>query len=274
LVRTQAWWFQNSKQSLIQDMTEEFDPKDVENLPELQELLRKPLIVKLEKLVTDFFYLIMTSMSIHFPFLTPLIHKAASLNHAVERNYLARSYDSFTAPGVNYHSVRYSETELFVPSDKAVEAWEAFKDFLVENTVSSFNIPFLQEDPKAGKPKQQRRENNPKFCNINSLSPIRTVAPDTIPLSPMNGETNYVAFSFTLVYRENWADCTAMFQQRLAKFGARPHWGKWFSPMVRNKVDVEKLYGKENVESFVEAVREVDPLGLFRPMLMQNLFFQ
>lgn len=209
--RTQAWWFQNSHKSLIQDMSEEYTSEQVESVPELKDFLRNPYIVTLEKLVTDFFYLVMTSLSVHFPFLTPLIHQAAVLNHGVERNYLARSYDSFTAPGVNYHSVRYSETELFVPADSAVEAWQAFKEFLVENTVSSFSLPFFPfSSAETPRPKQQRRENNPKFCNINSLSPLRTVAADTIPLSPMfaggshnttTTTTNYVAFSFTLVYR-------------------------------------------------------------------------
>ena len=43
--------------------------------------------------------------------------------------------------------------------------------------------------------------------------------------------------------------------------------------MLKNKADVEEMYGKENVDSFGQAVLEADPLGLFRPMLMNTLFF-
>ena len=111
------------------------------------------------------------------------------------------------------------------------------------------------------------------------MSPIRTVAADDIPMSPSSSSstTSMVAFSFTMVYRDSFEECSTMLHKKLSnnkRNNGRPHWGKWFSPsLIKNRRDVEELYGTETVEEFSKIVESVDKYGLFRPAFFENLFF-
>jgi hypothetical protein len=228
---------------------------------------------RVEAVVTDIFMLIATSLSVHVPATTPYVQKLSLFAFGASRDFVARSYEAFTHPGTNYHSVRYSEVELFVPSDNAAAAFRDYQAFLAKH----------MEATPAQRAKLAATHD---WCNMNAVAPLRTTAVDDIPLSPAGARSikdataaagasdqTVVAFSFTLIYRHNFARCARELQTLLgSKYGARPHFGKFYKPMLMTRADVARMYGAAAVESFAAAVKSVDPHGLFRPRELEVLF--
>jgi alditol oxidase len=91
------------------------------------------------------------------------------------------------------------------------------------------------------------------------ISELRTVAADTLWLSPSYGRDS-VGLHFTFV--QDTAAITpvvAAIEEQLARFDARPHWGKVFG------LDPAVVRGKyERFGEFQQLVRDWDPAGKFR----------
>jgi xylitol oxidase len=100
----------------------------------------------------------------------------------------------------------------------------------------------------------------PDISRVLHVSEIRTVAADDLWLSPSYGRDS-VAIHFT--WHPDFAAVApvlSMVEERLAPFGARPHWGKVFT------TDPTTLY--PCLADFADLARRYDPTGKLRnPML-------
>ncbi|MFZ7086939.1 FAD-binding protein [Curtobacterium sp. RRHDQ10] len=91
------------------------------------------------------------------------------------------------------------------------------------------------------------------------VAELRTMAADTLPLSPSQGE-DVLCIAFT--WRKHVAEVAALLptlEAALAPFDARPHWGKTTSLGVE---EIARLY--PGLDGFRELVRRVDPGRTFR----------
>lgn len=131
------------------------------------------------------------------------------------------------------------QTEYFVPRRDAAAAFEAIR------AISDLVSPLLL------------------------VSEIRTIAADDLWLSPLQGGDR-VALHFT--WRPLQPEVEAVLpviEERLAPFGARPHWGKIF----RMDPSTPGLYPK--LPAFRDLATKLDPEGKFRsPYLLRNVFGQ
>jgi xylitol oxidase len=129
------------------------------------------------------------------------------------------------------------QTEYFVPRRHAVAAFEAIRGLAGSVTPLLF------------------------------VSEIRTIAADDLWLSPLHGGDR-VALHFT--WKPLPAEVEAVLpiiEERLAPFGARPHWGKLF----RMDPSADGLYPK--MADFRELADRLDPKGKFRgPFLRRTVF--
>ncbi len=90
-------------------------------------------------------------------------------------------------------------------------------------------------------------------------SEIRTVAADTLWLSPFYGQDS-IAFHFTWKPRgEEVLAVLPRIESALEPFGVRPHWGKLF---IRAAEDLEAVYPK--LPDFRRLVQKLDGAGTFR----------
>lgn len=100
------------------------------------------------------------------------------------------------------------------------------------------------------------------------VSEIRTVAGDDLWMSPCYRRPS-LAIHFT--WKQDWAAVKPLLgeiEERLAPFGARPHWGKLFT--MRPEV-LESQY--ERLPEFQKLLRHYDPEGKFRnDFLGANIF--
>lgn len=88
---------------------------------------------------------------------------------------------------------------------------------------------------------------------------VRTVAADDLWLSPAFGR-DAVALHFTWLQEPNAvAELLPLLEEAFAPFGARPHWGKLFSPRLAERVD--ELFPRW--AEFAGLRRELDPTGVF-----------
>lgn len=98
-----------------------------------------------------------------------------------------------------------------------------------------------------------------RIAPILQISEIRTIAADTLWLSPSYGRES-VAFHFTWINDDAAVrPVLAAIEERLAPFGARPHWGKVFTT---DPEAVRALYPR--IGDFEELMRRFDPAGKFR----------
>jgi xylitol oxidase len=98
-------------------------------------------------------------------------------------------------------------------------------------------------------------------------SEIRTVAADHLWLSPAFGRDS-LTIHFTWKKRPDAVrKLLPSIEEALRPFGARPHWGKWFS-MYASEITTHYL----RLPDFIELARELDPDGQFRNVyLARNL---
>lgn len=100
------------------------------------------------------------------------------------------------------------------------------------------------------------------------ISEFRTVAADDLWISP-SYRRDSVAFHFTWIPDEAAvAPVLAAIQDRLAPFGARPHWGKVFSTSPET---LAELY--DRLPDFRRLAGTYDPTGTFRNDLLDRLVF-
>ncbi len=130
------------------------------------------------------------------------------------------------------------QSEFFVPIDKAYEAMMAVESLHEQVSPHLF------------------------------ITEVRTIAADTLWMSPQFGKTT-VAIHFT--WKPEWEAVQKLLPQieeKLASFGARPHWGKLFtmSPAVLQS-RIEKL------SDFKALVAKHDPTGKFRNAFVESNLF-
>lgn len=116
------------------------------------------------------------------------------------------------------------QSEFLLPLTRATDAWAALSE--IRDTIA----PVLQ------------------------ISEVRAIAPDDLWLSPTGGLLS-VAFHFT------WQPDTArvlpvvrLVEERLAEFGARPHWGKVFTA---GRAELARVHPR--LGDFAALARELDP---------------
>jgi xylitol oxidase len=106
-----------------------------------------------------------------------------------------------------------------------------------------------------------------RIAPLLQICEIRTIAADHLWLSP-SYRRDTVAFHFTWV--QDTAAVTEVLgeiEQRLAPFGARPHWGKVFTTSAAT---VRGLY--ERLPDFERLLAGYDPAGKFRNALLDQYF--
>ena len=100
------------------------------------------------------------------------------------------------------------------------------------------------------------------------ISEVRTIAADKLWMSPCYGQA-CVAIHFT--WKKDWEQVRALLpviEDRLAMFGARPHWAKLFSmPPAR----LQSLYPK--LPEFRQLLQKYDPQGKFRNLFLNTYIF-
>ncbi len=100
------------------------------------------------------------------------------------------------------------------------------------------------------------------------ISEIRTVAADTLWMSPCYGQP-CVALHFT--WKMDWGavrQLLPLLEEQLAPFQARPHWGKLFTMPPEQ---VRSLYVK--LPDFQDLLRHYDPQGKFRNAFLDMYIF-
>ena len=100
------------------------------------------------------------------------------------------------------------------------------------------------------------------------ISEIRTIAADTLWMSPCYRQDS-VAIHFT--WKKDWEgvrQVLPLLEERLAQFGARPHWGKLFTMQPDR---LQSLYPK--LPAFRSLLQQYDPLGKFRNSFLDRYIF-
>jgi alditol oxidase len=104
-----------------------------------------------------------------------------------------------------------------------------------------------------------------RVAPVLQISEIRTVAADDLWMSPSYGQDS-VAVHFTWIEDAPAVmPVLAIIEDRLAPFGARPHWGKLFGTSAET---VGKLY--DRLPDFRQLLRDHDPAGKFRNALVDT----
>jgi xylitol oxidase len=130
------------------------------------------------------------------------------------------------------------QTEYLIPRQHAIAAIEAI------NQIRGQIAPLLQ------------------------ISEIRTVAADTLWMSPCYGQP-CAALHFT--WKMDWEavrQLLPLLEEQLAPFQARPHWGKLFTLPPKQ---VRALYGR--LSDFQELLSDYDPQGKFRNEFLDTYIF-
>ena len=107
-----------------------------------------------------------------------------------------------------------------------------------------------------------------KIAPLLLISEVRTIAADTLWLSPCYGQA-CVALHFTWI--KDWdavKQLLPLIEEQLAPFQARPHWGKLFT---LPPAQVRALY--ERMSDFRTLLRDYDPQGKFRNAFLDTYIF-
>jgi FAD/FMN-containing dehydrogenase len=188
----------------------------------------------------------MTWVSAIIPPLGPLLIKLVPYVEPY-RVFVGDSTDILTHPGINYHTVRYSEMEYFIPGANAMPCLRAYVKHINENM---------------GK------------CPVNTFSPKRAVRGDDIPLSPsyLRGDDGVFTISYVLVNQpEIFEECARAVEDIFLSFGGRPHWGKVH---YLTHDTLRKVYDANDVETFAALIRRLDPAGVFTTERLGRLFWK
>jgi FAD/FMN-containing dehydrogenase len=196
----------------------------------------------LEGVKTDALYSTMVTVARWFPSLTGYMLKLLPYIEP-ETEFIGRSDKILNFPGINYHSVRYSEIEIFVP-------------FAVARLAVDAIVAVGDADPD---------------CVETGVALARTIKSDGLPLSPMRSRTDsvYVALSYVLVNQPAFLRCARRVQDALLPLGGRPHWGKRH---FLTAADVRRLYGADVLDAFQALIVELDPKGTFQTQALKVLF--
>ena len=197
----------------------------------------KPKAKWLKKLEDEFlpssFFAGLLRLGSRFPKMIPSINRFAASLHFKKINRVEVSYDIFamTVPP------KHRECEYAIPLEYAKEAMTAYLEMLREK---GFLVNFIVE--------------------------VRFVKGDDIWLSPAYGrDTCYIAAYNQSEYR--WEEFVIAFEELMAKYQGRPHWGKEF---FISPEKLKQLYPKW--DDFIKLMRELDPNGMFQNKLLQKIF--
>ena len=106
----------------------------------------------------------------------------------------------------------------------------------------------------------------PRMTPLLLVCEVRTVAADDLWLSPCYGRET-AGFHFT--WRKDQAAIEALLpamEDRLAPFGARPHWGKLFTlPAARIRASYPRL------QEFRQLMASYDPSGKFQNPFIKSI---
>ncbi len=101
------------------------------------------------------------------------------------------------------------------------------------------------------------------------ISELRTIAADPLWMSP-SYEQDSVAIHFT--WKQDWQSVKQvlpLIEEGLARFDARPHWGKLFTMQPEH---LQSLYGR--LPEFRRLIQEYDPLGKFHNEFLDTYLFK
>jgi L-gulonolactone oxidase len=131
----------------------------------------------------------------------------------------------------------HQETEYAIPRDRAAQAIDETRKLVL---AGGFRVNFPME--------------------------VRFVAADDIPMSPANGRDSCYVGAY--VASRRWAEAYhAEFEEMIAEFEGRPHWGKTFS---RTADELRALYPA--YDHFDALRRRCDPAGVFRNSFVDRVF--
>ena len=100
------------------------------------------------------------------------------------------------------------------------------------------------------------------------ISEVRTIAADTLWMSPCYQQA-CATIHFT--WKQDWPavqKLLPLIEERLAPFGARPHWGKLFT---MPPAQVQSRY--EKLPEFRQLLQSHDPRGKFRNSFVEKYLF-
>ncbi|GAB4087210.1 FAD-binding protein [Myceligenerans cantabricum] len=126
------------------------------------------------------------------------------------------------------------------------------------STGAELQSEYLVPRERAAEAIEAMRGLGPKVAPLLLVGEIRTVAGDDLWLSPFDGDT--VALHFT--WRRDTDAVRAVLREVeavLLPLGARPHWGKIF---VASPADVAAMFPR--FEDFADLANRLDPTGTFR----------
>ena len=104
------------------------------------------------------------------------------------------------------------------------------------------------------------------IAHILQVAEIRTIAADTLWLSPSHGRDT-VGLHFTWIGDERAvAPVVAAIEPRLAAYDARPHWGKRFNV---GAAEIARLYPR--MDDFRSLMQDFDPAGRFRNGMIDRI---
>jgi FAD/FMN-containing dehydrogenase len=133
---------------------------------------------------------------------------------------------------------RHQETEYAIAVERAPQALDAVRRMILQTTRFRVNFPLE----------------------------VRFVAADDVPLSPACGRD--VCFIGAYVASRRWAGpYFEAFEELIAEYDGRPHWGKTTS---RTAADFRRLY--PGYEEFDRIRRNCDPAGVFRNPFVDRVF--
>jgi xylitol oxidase len=107
-----------------------------------------------------------------------------------------------------------------------------------------------------------------RIAPLLQISEARTIAADQLWMSP-SYEQDCVAIHFT--WKQDWQgvrQVLPLIEEGLARFDARPHWGKLFTMAPEH---LQSLYGK--LPEFRRLLQDYDPQGKFRNAFLDRYIF-
>ncbi|MCB0917587.1 MAG: FAD-binding protein [Actinobacteria bacterium] len=133
---------------------------------------------------------------------------------------------------------KHQETEYAIPREQAAEAIEGMRRLVL--SASAYKVNFTQE--------------------------VRFVAADDIAMSPASGRDSCYLGGYTSNLRTAPAYFLD-FEQLMAQYRGRPHWGKSFNRDARQIRDLYPRY-----DEFARLRQQSDPQGVFGNRLLERIF--